>query len=471
MATWRQGLAAFVAAALQAGAAGAATLAPDPVLSSDLVLRAERIGAVTPRLSRPNLASPVPVRGDLYVVDQGGAIHRSDGAGGSVPVLEAADAPAGLDLHAREGVLNIAAGPAAGEVVVAFTSHSLPDPALPVRRLPDPLPGACCADLYRAGSDSTGYQVLYRFDSGPGGLTDPRPFAAFEVQLSPGRGAHRGGGMLGLPDGRVLFATGDNLPFGLDGRGPAQDTAEHVSKLIVVDPLTGASEIVAKGVRNVQRLAWADEARERIAFADIGGVTAEEVNVVALADLLDGTEVENFGWGRNPDGKAREGTFHIGPGQGITGGEPAATGVAPVPEAGFLQPVAQWGRSDPDAFVAISGPVTSALSFDRITSLFGDLPSGDLMATLAPLTGVANPVYSVALEDAAGAPVSLFDLAGGRPDPRFFTLPDGGAGVLLERTGALYRLTETAPIPLAPTAPLILSALACLALRRRTGRT
>jgi hypothetical protein len=42
--------------------------------------------------------------------------------------------------------------------------------------------------------------------------------------------------------------------------------------------------------------------------------------------------------------------------------------------------------------------------------------------------------------------VTLKELAGGeRPDPRFFNFPDGTAGVLLERTGAFYKLTEQRP--------------------------
>jgi hypothetical protein len=51
-------------------------------------------------------------------------------------------------------------------------------------------------------------------------------------------------------------------------------------------------------------------------------------------------------------------------------------------------------------------------------------------------------VYRVNLVDSAQAPVTLAGLAGGRPDPRFFQFPDGTAGVLLERTGAFYRLTQ-----------------------------
>ena len=44
----------------------------------------------------------------------------------------------------------------------------------------------------------------------------------------------------------------------------------------------------------------------------------------------------NFGWGRHAvDGNAREGTFYISP----TG---VSIGVAPSPESGFVQPIAQF---------------------------------------------------------------------------------------------------------------------------------
>jgi hypothetical protein len=68
---------------------------------------------------------------------------------------------------------------------------------------------------------------------------------------------------------------------------------------------------------------------------------------------------------------------------------------------------------------------------------------------MAPLSKVGQEVVRVQLVDQSGAPVSLSVLAGGRPDPRFFNFPDGAAGVLLERTGALYRLTEL-PATVAP---------------------
>jgi len=85
-------------------------------------------------------------------------------------------------------------------------------------------------------------------------------------------------------------------------------------------------------------------------------------------------------------------------------------------------------------------------SFSRITALFGDLVSGSVFAVASPLTVKRQPVYRVGLVTPDGKAVTLKDLAGGeRPDPRFFNFPDGTAGMLLERTGTFYRLTERKP--------------------------
>eukprot|EP00956_Cyclotella_meneghiniana_P034084 scaffold101435_cov54-Cyclotella_meneghiniana.AAC.3 len=55
----------------------------------------------------------------------------------------------------------------------------------------------------------------------------------------------------------------------------------------------------------------------RLAFMEIGGVTAEEVNSYDLADLNNTDDgLANFGWGRNTDGFAREGTFYVEDGIG-----------------------------------------------------------------------------------------------------------------------------------------------------------
>jgi hypothetical protein len=192
------------------------------------------------------------------------------------------------------------------------------------------------------------------------------------------------------------------------------------------------------GVRNVQRLAiYGEGPAARLDFIDLGGAIAEELDSTAVPGLLAGNPPQNFGWGRNPvDAQAREGTFYIAPGG-------SATGAAPIPESGFRQPAAQFGREGA-ALYAATGPVSSAVSFTRITSLFGDLVSGSVYATTGAVTLTVQDVFRVNLVDQNRQPVTLAGLTGSeRPDPRFFNFPDGTAGVLLERTGNFYRLTQT----------------------------
>jgi hypothetical protein len=441
--------------------------APNLILESDITVQVEPVTTM-PFVLGPtfvqgavaqNLGSPVSIKNKLYLIDQNDAIYRLNGRRSIQRIFSVDDAPDGLMLDNRQSILNISRGRRVNSIYVMLTSGSEPTTSIPIYRLPDPLPGECCLpgnpiplpDLYRIGPlpgplgffvpTRTEFQVLYEYKLAGDTLEEPRAIAAFETQSGP---THNGGGMLTLPDGRVLFATGDALPFGAEGRAAPQDPTEFVSKLLIIDPDDGSVEVAAQGIRNVQRLEFAGDSNSEVRFGDIGGVTAEEVNVVAVADLLDTSVIENFGWGRNADGNAREGTFYVGPGLPLVSNtEPPVLAFAPSPEAGFIQPHAQYGRNDPNGGVAVSGPVTSGVSFLSITTLFSDRASGRLYATEADI-GVTNvPVLKVNLIDENGAPLgSLQDLAGGRADPRLFTFPDGSAGVLLEATGTFYRLTE-----------------------------
>lgn len=259
--------------------------------------------------------------------------------------------------------------------------------------------------------------------------------------------------MATLPDGRLLFATGDALPFGTNGREGAQDDTTSVSKLFAISP-SGEVELLAKGLRQPQRLEFVDTGGNGptlLAIGEIGGVTSEEINIAPLDELLDTSFIENFGWGIATDGLGREGTFYTGPGvAGIFGTQPPAIGVAPVPEAGYIQPHAQYGRFDPSAFIAIAGPVTSRPSFELIKTLFVDLPSGQFLATTisenGPATyGTNEPVCKVQIMDKNGV---FFETANkyfqseNRLDPRPFRFPSGKAGVLFERTGEYYIIEE-----------------------------
>lgn len=428
----------------------AATLEPDPVLDSSLILKIEAVAQATGVSDDNNTASPVVIDGVLHVVDQTGAVLRETSSG-FINVL--GSPPSGVTLEPENGVLNIADGDN-GEVFVALTSSTLPAGAGAAELPPD--------SVYQSGT--TAYQLIYKYQQGSDGtLTSPTLLTALEIR----DGFHNGGGMVALPDGNVLFATGDSLPFDRDGLSAPQDDDSHLSKLLIIDRDTGEVDVAAKGVRNVQRLTY-DPSGTRIVLSDIGAAAAEEVNSALVADLLDTSEVENFGWGRNPDGNAREGTFYIDTAR-------QAIGMAPIPEAGFIQPYAQFGREDM-RFIAASGPIVEASTFDQIVALFGDLVSGALYATVASdLGSTVNDVFRVGLIDADGLPTTLLALSGGdRADPRFFTFADGSAGVLLERTGVLYRLTEIAPpteIPLPAGLLLLIGALTTLGVVRSRRTT
>merc|ERR1711935_734782 len=88
-----------------------------------------------------------------------------------------------------------------------------------------------------------------------------------------------------------------------------------------------------------------------MAFMDIGGVTAEEVNAFPLS-ALDSGSILNFGWGRSfEDGFAREGTFLVDHGTPLVlGTDPPCLASAPIGEAGYVQPWVQFGRTPDDIF-------------------------------------------------------------------------------------------------------------------------
>lgn len=448
-----------VALSLCVAATASAQPAPSQVIESDLTVQLEHV-ATMPFVTNPppplpgahgnNLASPVAIGNKLYLIDQADGIYRLNGKKKVQKIFGRSEAPDGLVLDETEAIVNISEGSRANRVYVMFTSANAPTTGIPVYPMPAPLPGLCCSDtapfwvpdLYRfgLGLSETIYQVLYEYKLAGDHLQEPRAIMAVETQSWL---THRGGAMLTLPNGRLLYATGDSLPFGTEGRGPAQDLAEVVSKLLLVDPATGGIEVAAQGVRNVQHLQFVPGAETLVAFADIGGTTAEEVNYVSLASLLDTSFIENFGWGRNPDGLAREGTFYVQPGIAVVANQPAVDSASPSPEAGFIQPQAQYGRNDPNGGFAVSGPVVAPASFSNLSSVFADLSTGVLYGTTASLNATDAPVYKINIVDGDGNVYgTLSEVAGGRADPRMFLFPDGTAGVLFERTGDFYRMTQ-----------------------------
>jgi hypothetical protein len=368
---------------------------------------------------KTNATSPVAVGSDLILIDQAGFLYRRDVNGAIHTLLTPDDAPAQLSLT-NERILNVAPNHAGDLLYVVFTSSTTPA-GVPVSVSPR--------------TDGAGYQIIYSYGFDGTSLADPRPIRSFEVHPTSG---HTGGGLVALDDGSILLAVGDNGNSFEDGRTFAQDNVSHLSKIVRIDPQTGDWTILAKGIRNVQRLEVSQrDENSYLDFVDIGRDIAEELNRVLLADLLDSATIENFGWGRNAaDGRAREGTFYIDPSGN-------AVDEAPVGEAGFRQPLAQWGR-EAQTHVAATGPVSSSKSFRNIDILFGDLIFGTVYAVRDTTAGIARKVLRVNLVDDDLRATSLTELAGGRPDPRFFKFSDGSAGVLLERSGDLYSMAEIA---------------------------
>jgi hypothetical protein len=385
---------------------------PAVISPSTIKLRADLIGTLG---AGGNATSPIAAGSTLLLLNQTGSLYRWNGSNAQ-QILSIASAPPGVAPFGAEAFLNVAANAAGTTAFVMFTSSTAP---AGVPQFLSPRPGA------------DAWQVLCRYNFNGSVLSSPLVIVALQVRSD----GHTGGGMVVLSDGTVLFATGDNGDAGEDGRQYAQDQTNHLSKILRINPSTSAVTVLASGVRNVQRLFVNPNSGDpRLEFADLGGNIAEEFNSVRVADLLV-APIENFGWGRNAgDNLAREGTFYIDP-------SGAVTGTAPTPEAGFVQPIAQFGREGAQ-LVAVTGTVSSTASFTNISALFGDLVSGNVLAVIGAPGTPGQTVYRVNLVDSSLAPVTLTGLAGGRPDPRIFLFADGTAGVLLERTGAFYRLTQ-----------------------------
>ena len=400
---------------------------PAPVSPSGLRVALELVGRAP---SHNNLTSPVAVGAQLLLIDQSGYIFSWDGA--MRTLLTPATLPAAITGGAGETILNAAADAQGTNVFVMFTSPTLPN-GVPQRLSPR--------------TDSDKWQVLYRYTFDGVSLASPQAIIALQVRST----GHTGGGLLVLDDGTLLATTGDNGDAFEDGRQYPQDPLNHLGKILRIDPFNQTATVVALGVRNVQRLFLdPNNGDPRLEFIDIGGSIAEELNTISLFDLLAPATLPNFGWGRNAaDQRAREGTFYIDQGG-------ATVGTAPQPEPGFLQPVAQFGREGA-TLVGASGPIGGSIpSFSQLTSLFSDLVSGRLYGTTAGGSTSQQTVYEVSIVDASGQQITLAGVAGGRPDPRMFLFPDGTAGVLLEKTGDFFRVTELTtdtPPTVAITAP------------------
>jgi hypothetical protein len=455
----------------------------------------------------------------IFFVDQaGGKIYSHKGGsttGEVTPIFDmATDAPEGLTLDytalttaaTKYRVKAMTQGPTSSEIIVVLTSTTLPpgwesgpDASLPppgvhsyacqdqsfyvedVYRFP-PIP-ACAGTPFKGLVPQSAYDVMYNYKlDEQGKLTDPVPFFAVEIQVLPG---HLGGGIATLPGGDILYATGDGLPFGMDGSYAAQRDDQSTSKLLRIDPrVPHEFEVVAKGLRNAQQIRLYEQdipqgrsvlKQEKagkavkkskknskggspkptkeliVAFTDIGGVTAEEVNAFPLS-MLESGEILNFGWGRSQEyGYAREGTYYVNPGTPfVMGTEPNCLANAPVSESGFCQPWVQFGRTPVDSFFGISSfQIPSEGMLELVWSEFN---TGTVMGSFTPFKEGAPPtdkmeklkMFLGGSEYLTTNDLVAAELGNGytRGDPRLFHFPDGELGLLIERTGTFYKVKE-----------------------------
>ena len=261
-----------------------------------------------------------------------------------------------------------------------------------------------------------------------------------------------------MPDGNILYGPGDCTFFGINGHEPPQLDDEWCGKIHILYPdQPGVYKTVAKGVRNSQQMRLYN-GNTRLAFMEIGGVTAEEVNSYDLADLENTNDgLANFGWGRNTDGFAREGTFYVEDGiGGILGTQPPCLKNTPIPEDGFVQPWVQFCHTPDDAYYGISS--LAIPSSGSVEMLYTEFNTGILMGTDSAAQDpdeYAGPAtaykYKLFAED--DTEISAFnelvqeelgEVGYYRGDPRLFHYPDGTVGVFIERTGVFYKLTEVA---------------------------
>ena len=447
----------------------------------------------------------------FFVNQKQGKIYsrNGDSNGSAAPklIFDAAtsEVPAGLDLtwnfFQAPSVYKVKAmtqGRNTDEVIVVFTSTTLPDGWTEAdAKLPPPVvvDGYACSDAaifnmgdaYRfdtipscapfgGGEEIVDtFDVFYTFDFIANELTNPTPFFVSESRTIPG---HLGGGISTLPSGDILWATGDCLPFGMDGSYAPQLDFEACGKILKLDPSkNGEYRVVAKGVRNSQKIRVFEKApksskvqkkrktgknsknsknADYISFMDIGGVTAEEVNAFPL-EKLDSGEILNFGWGRSLlDGKAREGTFYVNNGRAwVLRGEPSCNADQPANgEEGFIQPWVQFGRTPDDFFFGISSMAIPPESSD-MPLIWSEFNTGTLFGTLSEYEEGAEPaqVFKIKLVDDEGPldyqmnslvkmELNLGENDSYRGDPRLFHFPDGEIGVLMERTGVFYKLTQ-----------------------------
>ena len=144
--------------------------------------------------------------------------------------------------------------------------------------------------VYYAGTDRRTHLLEFRRSpSNPNraGLTSRREVLSFE-HLS---GEHFGGLLLFGPDKKLYLGTGDGGLTEWQDKMRAQRLDDPNGKILQVDPTTGATRVVARGLRNPWRFAIDEKTRD-LYVGDAGEFVRESIEYAPSA-RVQGT---NFGW-------------------------------------------------------------------------------------------------------------------------------------------------------------------------------
>lgn len=257
--------------------------------------------AVATSLSNATAMEVAP-NGDLWVLQQGGAVKRFRPGSTTADVVGTLGG-LGLDSNGERGLLGIAFDPqyATNKFVYLYYTATTPNSHNRVSRFTvndsDP------TDYYLEGTDTT------PADAGSTGT----PTQSIVVDLTPLSGAtnHNGGAIHFGPDGKLYIATGDNA----DGAN-SQTLNNRLGKILRINsdgtiptdnPFYNTApgdsrSIWALGLRNPYTFAFRP-GTGRMYINDVGQNTWEEIN--------DGIAGSNYGW---PNTEGNTGTPPGGPG-------------------------------------------------------------------------------------------------------------------------------------------------------------
>ena len=316
----------------------------------------------------------------------------SPGATGELRLVRVADVPGAVDVTSRAGddaIFVVARTGTVTRILDASTSIVLDITDLTSTESERGLLGlAFSPDGTRAYvnyTDARGDTVIAGFDVTASGVIT-RDSLRILLTIEQPYPNHNGGDLVVAADGMILVATGDGGSGG-DPERVALDDTSLLGKVVRIDPRTGATTLVARGLRNPWRIDLYDD---DLWLADVGQNSIEEVNVLRSVSSV--TTVVSFGW------SAFEGPDRYNDDQ---------------PRAGHTAPLAWYEHGDDGCSisggaVAVSGTLAGRYVFGdycsgRIWSLPADGSSSvrarhfDSVSQLSAVTRAHDKLYVLSL--------------------------------------------------------------------------